>query len=409
MSQSRSGTPLSIDLFAGAGGLALGLHQAGFSSAGLVEFNRHACETLRMNADTLRIGTRWPVIEGDARNVVYSDLVADRVDLLAAGAPCQPFSLGGKHRGDEDGRNMFPDVFRAIRALRPKAIMLENVRGLTRQSFRPYFDYILAQLSTPHVSPLENEDWPEHLVRLKKIQSLSGFTSADEYDVHWQLVNSADYGVPQKRERVVMVAFRRDLGIEWEFPAPTHSEDRLLHDQYVTGDYWARRGIGPRSPDPRTVKRAHRLRLTPPGELPWNTLRAAIAGLPEPVNGVPHSEWTFHTGIAGARLYKGHTGNGLDKPAKTIKAGDHGNPGGEHVVLLDDGSIRYLTVRECARVQAFPDAYQFSGSRTEAMRQIGNAVPVSLARILGSAIREALADNVPEVTERQALAVSTAG
>lgn len=386
MIQRPTEKPTSIDLFAGAGGLALGIHQAGFSSAGLIELNRHACDTLRVNADSMLVGTRWPVIENDARAVIYEDL-ADTIDLLAGGAPCQPFSLGGKHRGDEDGRNMFPEVFRAVRALRPKAILLENVRGLTRQSFRPYFYYILKQLTHPYEPPRENEGWMTHFVRLRSLPHLN---LADEYDVHWRLVNSADYGVPQKRERVFMVAFRRDLGIEWDFPSPSHNEDALLHEQYVTGEYWERRGIPPREPNPRLLKRINCLRYAPLHDAPWRTLRDAVVGLPEPIHGVPTSEWTFHIGIPGARLYKGHTGNDLDKPAKTIKAGDHGNPGGEHIILKDDGSIRYMTVRECARLQAFPDAYHFSGSRTEAMRQIGNAVPVLLAETLASSVREAL-------------------
>ena len=389
MSQHQSRKPSSIDLFAGAGGLALGIHQAGFLSAGLVEFNKHACETLRINADSLKVGTRWPVIESDARIVKYRKL-AGSVELLVGGAPCQPFSLGGKHLGDEDGRNMFPEVFRAIRALRPKAIMLENVRGLTRESFRPYFEYILAQLSNPNEPPKEDEDWQEHFARLQSQGSLRNASLADEYDVHWRLVNSADYGVPQKRERVIIVAFRRDLGVGWVYPAATHSEDRLIYDQFVTGEYWERHGISPKLPDPRLMRRIHRLALAPPVTLPWKTLRSAISQLPQPIDGSPSGDLTFHVGIPGARLYKGHTGNDLDRPAKTIKAGDHGNPGGEHVLLKDDGSIRYMTVRECARVQEFPDEYQFSGSRTEAMRQIGNAVPVSLAKIFACSIREAL-------------------
>lgn len=385
----------SIDLFAGAGGLALGIHNAGFSSVGLVELNRHAYDTLRINADSLRVGTRWPVVKSDVRFVEYSRL-SNGVDLLAAGAPCQPFSLGGRHRGDEDKRNMFPEVFRAIRILRPKAILLENVRGLTRQSFRPYFEYILAQLSSPHEPPRTGEGWTEHLERLRTIQAFSRLDSDEEYDVHWQVLNSANYGVPQKRERVIMVAFRRDLGIGWDFPEPTHSEDRLLYEQFVSGEYWAHHIAKPKPPDAKLSKRIDRLNHNPPMDLPWQTLRHAVSGLPEPQDMKSNSEWSFHIGIPGARLYKGHTGNNLDKPAKTIKAGDHGNPGGEHVMLKDDGSIRYMTVRECARVQTFPDAYQFSGSRTEAMRQIGNAVPVLLAETLASSIRAVLLSNVAE-------------
>ena len=385
----------SIDLFAGAGGLALGIHKAGYSSAGLVESNRHAGDTLRINADSLRVGTRWPVVKSDVRFVEYPRLAED-IDLLAAGAPCQPFSLGGRHRGDEDGRNMFPEVFRAIRFLRPRAVLLENVRGLTRQSFRPYFQYILAQLSNPHEPPREDEGWIEHFERLRTVQSFSNLDSDNEYDVHWQVLNSANYGVPQKRERVIMVAFRRDLGINWDFPPPTHSEDRLVYDKFVSGEYWTQFGIPSKLPDARLSKRIDRLRHNPQTLLAWRTLRQAVAGLPEPLNGKANSEFTFHVGVPGARLYKGHTGNDLDKPAKTIKAGDHGNPGGEHVVLKDDGSIRYMTVRECARVQAFPDEYQFSGSRSEAMRQIGNAVPVSVAEVLATSIHAALVGTAEE-------------
>src|SRR5688500_2321683 len=118
-----------MDLFAGAGGLALGIHRAGFKHLGLVEFNRHACATLRTNASAEVVVPRWPVFETDVCAFDYDPFGTD-IDLLAAGAPCQPFSLGGKHGGDGDHRNMFPEVFRAIRALRPKAILLENVRGL---------------------------------------------------------------------------------------------------------------------------------------------------------------------------------------------------------------------------------------------------------------------------------------
>lgn len=415
----RTSQLTSIDLFAGAGGLALGIHQSGLSSVGLVEFNRQACETLRRNATSAEIGTDWPVLETDARLVNYHAL-ADSVDLLAGGAPCQPFSLGGKHRGDEDGRNMFPEVFRAIRALRPKAIVLENVRGLTRQSFRPYFEYILSQLTCPHRPPLSHESWSDHAARLETIvRHEEDEDPAESYDVHWRLVNSADYGVPQKRERVIMVAFRRDLDITWTFPRPTHSEDRLLYDQYVTGEYWSRHNLVQDEPSARLANRIERLRDhgvvqldwpalrdTAPGPLPWRTLREAIAGLPQPIDGVECAGWTFHIGIPGARIYQGHTGNDLDKPAKTIKAGDHGNPGGEHIIVRDDGGLRYMTVRECARVQDFPDAYQFAGTRTEAMRQIGNAVPVGLARVLTASIRDALVDQAAMETVENDIAIA---
>jgi len=379
----------AVDLFAGAGGLALGLEAAGFTSRGLVEFNRHACATLRLNSDSFKLHTGWPVFETDARSFDYRRL-GTNIDLLAAGAPCQPFSLGGKHKGNGDERNMFPEVFRAIRALRPKVVLLENVRGLARQSFRPYFNYVLAQLALPHIPPDTGESWLEHLQRLQRAEHPARASAEHRYDVRWRSLSSADYGVPQNRQRVFIVAFRRDLELLWDFPPGTHSEDRLIFDQHVSGEYWSRNRLEPRPPGDRVLNRIRRLQNEAPNGDAWQTLREAIAGLPEPVDGVESPHQTFHRGIPGAKLYKGHTGNDLDKPSKTIKAGDHGNPGGEHIILRDDGSIRYMTVRECARIQAFPDDYLFSGSRSEVMRQIGNAVPVTLATSIATSIHDVL-------------------
>jgi DNA (cytosine-5)-methyltransferase 1 len=332
-------------------------------------------------------------MEQDAGETDYAESFHSvrELDLLAAGAPCQPFSLGGKHAGDGDARNMFPQVFEAVRALRPRAIMLENVRGLRRQSFRPYYEYILLQIELPHVPPRDGESWEEHKRRLLAERTVLELHDPSEtYQLQDNLLNSADYGTPQRRERVLMVALRRDLGMTWEFPVGEHSEDRLLYEQYITREYWTRHGVSPRPVPDKLAKRVQRLESHPPNGLPWRTLRDAIAGMPEPVNSVPADGWDFHIGIPNARVYAGHTGNDLDKPSKTIKAGDHGNPGGEHVLIKDDGSVRYMTVRECARVQDFPDQYHFAGSRSEAMRQIGNAVPVRLAESVARSIRYTL-------------------
>ncbi len=202
------------------------------------------------------------------------------------------------------------------------------------------------------------------------------------------LVNAADYGLPQNRHRVLIVGFREDLGVEWTWPQATHSREALLWSQ-AHGSYWKEHGIvDANGPDgnqdrPRLERK--------PTELRWQTLRDAIKGLPEPVDGKEHPTIANHVGIPGARLYAGHTGNPLDWPAKTVKAGVHGVPGGEQVLLRDDGTHRYLTVRECARVQGFPDSYRFTGPRSEAMRQIGNAVPVPLARLIAVRIADKLA------------------
>jgi len=381
----------SIELFAGAGGLALGIREAGFDHLALVELNRHACATLRQNALCLGLPRDLErIVEGDVRELDYSSF-GRAVDLLAAGAPCQPFSLGGKHRGDEDGRNMFPQVFRAMRELRPKAVLLENVRGLKRQSFRPYFDYILRQLETPHLTPCPGETWWDHNERLSRARDREAIVEPETtYAVAEKLLNSAAFGVPQRRHRVILVAFRNDLGVAWTHPEGDHSEERLLFDQYVTGEYWDRHSL-PRRPGPaERAERLAALRLAPPGGEAWRTLRDALAGLPEPEDGREDPAFQFHTGIPGARVYPGHTANPFDRPAKTIKAGDHGNPGGEHILLRDDGSIRYFTVRESARVQSFPDCYHFTGSRTEAKRQIGNAVPVRMGQAIAQSVHDAL-------------------
>ncbi|MGN6201078.1 MAG: DNA cytosine methyltransferase [Solirubrobacterales bacterium] len=394
----------SVELFAGGGGLALGLHEAKFRHILVNELNNRACETLRMNLGTdvalpSLNGTppgRWPLAEADIADLDLS-LFEGRVDLLAAGAPCQPFSLGGLHRGDEDERNLFPQVFKVVRDIRPRAILLENVRGLTRTAFAPYFEYIIDQLRAPRLTARRGEGWAEHRARLaKRLASKRGMNPADTYNVAFKVVNAADYGVAQTRHRIFIVAFRSDLGVEWEWPPETHSEEALLHAKY-DGAYWREHGMDPRphSEDPKiTAARIDRWSKTKPNSKVkrWRTLRDELADLSEPLDHDPNPPVANHVGIPGARLYHGHTGNPIDRPAKTVKAGVHGVPGGEHVLVKTDGTHRYLTVRECARIQGFPDRYRFEGPRSEAMRQIGNAVPVALARIMGATIARHLAD-----------------
>ncbi|MGI8688683.1 MAG: DNA cytosine methyltransferase [Thermomicrobiales bacterium] len=377
----------SIELFTGAGGLALGLHRAGFHHTVVIEREHNACDTLRLNHERhAETGIEWNVREADVSAITYFDY-GEGIDLLAGGPPCQPFSLGGKHAGEADTRNMFPQFVRAVRELRPRAFLLENVKGLTRQSFRPYFDYITGQLTLPNMIPAPGEPWEDHWQRL--IQADESDTL--RYDVQWQLFNVADFGVPQERHRVFIVGFRHDLGAQWAFPEPTHSADALLYAQYVDGSYWDEHGIERRPPPHRLLSKIARLAAR--GELAsrrWRTVRDAIRDLPDPINFTRHDHYDNHVGIPDARSYPGHTGSPWDWPAKTIKAGDHGNPGGENTLRYDDDSVRYFTVRELARLQTFPDEWHFANSWTESRRQLGNAVPVAMAEALGRRIKSEL-------------------
>jgi DNA (cytosine-5)-methyltransferase 1 len=324
------------------------------------------------------------------RDVDFRD-IRNEVHLVSGGPPCQPFSLGGKHRGHLDARDMFPQAIRAVRELQPKAFVFENVKGLTRSSFASYLEYIRLRLTYPEIMERRGEDWFKHLARLERYHT-KGRHDGLHYHIVMRLLNAADYGVPQRRERVFLVGFRADLGIEWSFPEKTHDHDALLWSQWRTGEYWERHKVAKRRrPDGGKGKvRAMSLRDAPILE-PWRTVRDAIADLPDPEkklrDGVTCHNHRFQPG---ARTYPGHTGSPLDEPAKTLKAGDHGVPGGENMLLRHDGSVRYFTVRESARLQTFPDEFLFHGSWTETMRQLGNAVPVDLAHIVAANIRDHL-------------------
>ncbi len=385
----------SVELFTGAGGLALGLEQTGWHHAALVERNEHACSTIRLNESLGHpLAKDWRLFAQDVRSFPYASL-ADDVDMVAGGPPCQPFSLGGKHRAYQDRRDLFPEAVRAVRELRPRCFLFENVKGLLRQTFATYFHYIVLQLTYPLITRKEDEDWDAHLSRLERIHT--GATGMDlSYKVVYRLLDAAHYGVPQHRHRVFIVGFRSDIGKEWSFPEATHSTDRLLWEQWVTGSYWDEHKVPtkarpslPAPLRPRIQRLASDFTLVPPTGLRCLTVRDALAGLPDPRdrrNTVPN-----HTFRDGARPYTGHTGSPLDEPSKALKAGDHGVPGGENMIALPDGICRYYTVRESARVQTFPDNYLFSGSWTEAMRQIGNAVPVQLAVAVGASVAKQVA------------------
>lgn len=386
----------SVELFAGAGGLAMGCELAGFEAVAVVEWDKWACDTVRENqARGYPLVKNWPLHEGDVRANDWSAL-GDDVTLVAGGPPCQPFSMGGKHKANLDGRDMFPATVGVVRQLRPKAFIVENVKGLTRAAFANYYQYILLQLEFPEVSKRPKESWFDHLLRLQAEKS-SGKrrTSGLTYNVMPTLVNAANYGVPQRRERVFIVGFRSDIKTNWSFPKQTHSLDALLYDQWVIGKYWERHRIAaknrPAMPEKvrARVKKLSEKAEAPPHS-PWRTVRDALVGLPDPESRAAQKT-PDHRFQSGARVYPGHTGSPLDLPAKTLKAGDHGVPGGENMMVKDDGSVRYFTIRESARLQTFPDGFRFHGSWTETMRQLGNAVPVMLGHRVASSVAEHLA------------------
>ena len=361
----------SLELFSGAGGLAKGIEIAGANHTAFVEWNSDACKTLRYNYSP------EIVYETDVRHFDFQRFSG--VDLIAGGPPCQPFSVGGKAKGFDDERDMFPYAISAIRQLTPKAFIFENVKGLLRKSFAAYFNYIILQLTYPEVIK-KTDNWKEHLSELEKIHTKGSYQGL-QYNVVFRLVNAANYGVPQKRERVIIVGIRNDLNISWCFPTETHSEDALLWTKYVTQEYWDKHDIKLSEDDLLSINIEKRRLVDkhgffPPTLKPWLTIRDAIMDLPNPQKIKDYHPEHYYRG--GAKSYAGHTGSEIDQPSKALKAGDHGVPGGENMIRFSNGSVRYFTILEAKRIQTFPDDYPILGSWTEAMRQLGNAVPVRL-------------------------------
>lgn len=383
MSSNLTTSPSAIELFAGGGGLALGLGQAGFDHLALVEWWAPAARVLRHNADNgTGLWSADTVHEVDVRQAAPL-LAGLHPDLIAGGPPCQPFSLAGVHAGDNDARNMFPAALDLVRSLRPRMVIFENVPGLTRPGFAPYLDYVKAQLRRPAVERKNDDElWNEHNRRILASRD------AEEYRVYQHEIDAADLGVPQNRRRVFIIAIRADQpGADtWTEVELTHSRDALWHEQYVTGTYWDRHALARRVPAQRHVTQVNRIRkVGPDPKKPWVTLRDLLRDVPSPT-ATPTETWPNHLFIPGARTYAKHTGSPIDQPSKTIKAGVHGVSGGEAMIRYLNGSVRYLTVREAALAQGFPRDYEFPGYRSRVMGVIGNAVAVHVAETLGRAL-----------------------
>lgn len=381
----------SIELFSGAGGLALGLEQAGFDSVALFERDNDACATLRHNRPD------WNIVQGDVQDVDFRRY--GPVDLVAGGPPCQPFSMGGKARGFQDNRDMFPQAVRAVRELQPRAFIFENVRGLLRPAFANYVEYIRLQLTYPTFPVSDNMDWETNLRRLHRHHTSKNHGEELIYNIAINLADAANYGVPQHRHRVFFVGFRHDLHAGWSFPVQTHTYDDLLRAKYITGDYWRDHGLDQMAAPAELLGKVTRLRVYTlfSNTRRWQTVRDAISDLPDPRT---NNAITNHYYQPGARSYPGHTGSPLDEPSKALKAGDHGVPGGENMLRHSNGQLRYFTIRESARVQTFPDDYVFPSSWTESMRQLGNAVPVQLARVVASSVASKIGQTAAERSPR---------
>lgn len=376
----------SVELFAGCGGLALGIAEAGFKHDIIIERDADSVATLEANKKRkVKHFRDWQIGCYDTRDLDFSDLTG--VDLLSGGPPCQPFSIGGQHLGPRDSRNMWPEAIRAVQEIRPRAFIFENVRGLLRPAFESYLDYITLQLSYPDL-PRGKEPWRSHLARLRQQAKTKG-TETAAYRVIVRGVNAADYGAPQKRHRAIVMGVATKYGHDWRFPEPTHSQEALAWSKHVERDYWKRHGAR-RICEPSSVSEQHALDRVlaigkKPKRRPWVTVRDTIFDLPSPTrNGKIPGHWQH----PGATAYPNHTGSCADEPAKALKAGDHGVPGGENMLSDRQGRVRYFTVREMARLQGFPDEFEMSGSWKAATRQLGNAVPTSVGHYFGKAVRK---------------------
>ena len=328
----------SIELFAGAGGLALGLEKAGFNTIGLVELNNDAANTLKMNRP------EWNVINDDIANISCLDLELffninkGDLDLLSGGAPCQSFSYAGKRLGLEDARGtLFYHYAVFMQKLQPKTFLFENVRGLlTHDGGRTY-------------------------------QTILDVFEASGYVVNTEVLNAWDYGVAQKRERLIMIGIRDNLRDRIWIDSPQHHEYKpVLRDVLFN--------VPPSEGAQYSESKRKIFELVPPGGY-WRDICEDIA------KEYMKSCWNMGGGRTGIlrRL-------SLDEPSLTVLT----SPSQKQTERCHPLETRPFTVRENARCQCFPDDWYFSGSVSQQYKQVGNAVPVNLAYEIAKKIYEGL-------------------
>jgi DNA (cytosine-5)-methyltransferase 1 len=307
----------SLEICAGAGGQALGLEQAGFVHEAVVELDPDACETLRLNR-----GGEWKIIEGDVHDQDGRSFAG--IDLLAGGIPCPPFSIAGKQFGAGDDRDLFPRALRLAAEARPRAVLLENVRGLAARRFDGYRIQVLTCLRV-----LGYRTW-------------------------WRKIHASEHEVPQLRPRFVLVAIQPRWADRFTWPAPSARRPptvgETLRDLMAAGGW--------------------------PGSDAWAAGACGIA--PTIVGG---SKKHGGPDLGPTRARQAWSALGVDG----LGVADHA-PGPD----FPPGQPPKLTVAMVARLQGFPDSWTFSGRKTAAYRQVGNAFPPPVARALGAAIRHAL-------------------
>ena len=337
----KNNKTISIELFSGAGGLALGLEKAGFETIGLIEINKYASETLKKNRP------EWNVINEDIENISslnleeYFNIKKGELDLLSGGAPCQSFSYAGKRLGLEDARGtLFYHYALFLEKLKPKMFLFENVRGLLTHDKGRTYEIILDIFEQAGYSIPESQ---------KKV------------------LNAWDYGVAQKRERLITIGIRKDLvnSKKFEFPVP-HKYKPVLRDILLDC---------PKSPGGTYPENKRKIfEMVPPGGY-WRDIPEKIA------KEYMKSCWDMGGGRTGIlrRL-------SLDEPSLTVLT----SPSQKQTERCHPIEARPFTVRENARCQSFPDEWEFMGSIGEQYKQVGNAVPVNLAYEIGLKIKEML-------------------
>ena len=327
-----------IELFAGAGGLALGLEQAGFEEVALIEIDKTACETLKLNRPKWNV-LNEDIVEVSKRNLLKEfNLKEGELDLISGGYPCQSFSYAGKKLGLDDVRGtMFYYYAEFIKQLKPKMFFAENVKGLTTHDGG------------------------------KTIETMINVFEDLGYKVEWKVLNAWDYGVAEKRQRVVIIGIRKDLigKVKFEYPAP-HEYKPVLRDVLKN----VPDSVGAKYPE----KKKKVFDLVPPGGC-WRDLPDDVAK--------EYMKSCYYmgggrTGIA-RRL-------SWDEPALTLTC----SPMMKQTDRCHPDESRPFTTREYARIQSFPDSWNFAGKMNDISTQIGNAVPVNLAKCVGKSIMNAL-------------------